>query len=81
MSVTNKELEGRFIADLRPELRRRDVRTQAPDMGDPPRAINLPWPHRWRHNASERSPIKVVTLGWQSCINPPGKFRALAIMK
>lgn len=35
MSVTNKELEGRFITDLRPELCRRDMRTQAPDLGNP----------------------------------------------
>lgn len=56
MSVTNKELEGRFITDLRPELCRRDMRTQAPDLGNPQGCKPSP-PRRWRNNASERRPI------------------------
>lgn len=50
MSGTNKELEGKSITDLRAELCKRDIRTQAPDLGD---SWNCepPQPSRWRNNA------------------------------
>lgn len=64
----HKELEGR-----------RDLRTQARELGDPwGRKPSLTPP--WRNIGEKTLHFGGFKVGWRCCANPPGKSRALAVI-